>query len=291
MPEYGHPALRPTRYHWAAGTHVLHWLPAMGGWVATLGLGVAALGTANPTYYYTAASVTALASIGWSGIWLLIVPNISTFKRMVDSRLGARFADSFPFHLNQIEERLSASPVLVSSLRGITQLRNRAREIMLRRFGKDDPFAQDNLVKFDRLAIAYLQLLTTLTDYDDYLQLVDPHHLEADLTVARENAAEANEDTRAIRERQVLLLENRLKRYQKVKEKIGLLREEAGSIETTMKLLVDQAMTTPDSGAVWADIDTVLDNIKDSEILSQDMKVFDDLERSLQAQRTRLHTK
>ena len=31
-----HPARRPTRFHWAAGTNPLHWGPALIGWAATL---------------------------------------------------------------------------------------------------------------------------------------------------------------------------------------------------------------------------------------------------------------
>jgi hypothetical protein len=281
-----HPGLRPTRYHWAAGTNVLHWLPAIGGWSACAVLGALGTSGTGAASLNSLAALCALGALSWSGLWLLIVPALPTFRRVIDSRLGAKFENDYAYQSDLVLQR--ASPALLPYLRAISSLRNKAREIMLRRFGKHDPFAQDNLAKLDKLAISYLQLLSTLADYDDYLSVVDANHLTQEIAATQAGLANADEELRTLRERQLLLLQNRLARYRKVEGRLTLLKEEASSIETTMKLLADQAMTTPESRSVWGDIDTVLDNIKESELLSADLAVFDEFERtaSRSAQRT-----
>lgn len=273
MPESDHPALRPTRYHWAAGLHPLHWLPACGGWLATLGLSLAGPDSAALS---TLASVAALGAIGWSMTWLLLVPVMPAFRRVVDSRLAQQYDADFYY---QREELLERYPVLKPELRELSSLRDRAREMMLRRFGKDDPFAQDNLKKLDTLAVSYIELLEQLTDYDDYLRAVNPDALESDIAEARDELNFSGPEIREVRKRQLELLQNRLERYRLVEQRAKLLKAEASSIETTMKLLADQAMSSSASRGAWDEIDGVLDNIRESELLSADLAMFDEFER------------
>lgn len=276
MRDSNHPALRPTRYHWAAGLHPLHWVPALAGWGLTTVLAVAvpASGNLNASL---AGTVVAMASLGWSMTWLLLVPVMPAFRRVVDSKLRSRFELDFAY---QAEALVQGSPTLRPYLRNVSQLRDKARSIMQRRFGAHDPFAQDNLAKLDKLAVSYVQLLSNLSDYDDYLSVVDAQSLEQEIVETKRSLAETSEDLRQLRERQLLLLQNRLSRYRKVEARLRLLKEEAASIETTIKLLADQAMSAPEGRDVWHDIDTVLDNIKESELLSADLAVFDEFERT-----------
>jgi hypothetical protein len=280
VPDATHPARRPSRYHWAAGTNALHWAPALAGWA---GCGAAALlaagGTPQAGLATSAALACALFSVGWSTLWLLILPSNSRFRRVVDSQLLAKYGEDFAYQLDGLKPRINRN--LALKVRDITALRDKTRQIMQNKFGALDPFAQDNLVKLDRLAINYLQLLATLTDYDDYLALVDAPHLEADLAAAQKDLDEADRELAPIRQRQLLLLQNRLLRYRKVEARIKVLGGEAANIETTLRLLMDQAMTAADSQRVGQDIDAVLTNMKESELLAEDLAVFDELERSV----------
>ena len=227
----------------------------------------------------SAAVLLTVFSLSWSGLWLLVLPNTPRFRRVVDSKLQEQFENDFGYQLDGLRPRISRN--LTLKLRDIAALRYKTRQIMQNRFGAIDPFAQDNLVKLDRLAINYLQLLATLTDYDDYLSLVDAPNLEAELAAAQKSLDDADRELAPIHQRQLVLLSNRLLRYRKIEARIKVLQGEAANIETTLRLLMDQAMTTSDSQRVGQDIDSVLTNLHESDLLAEDLAVFDELERSI----------
>lgn len=222
------------------------------------------------------ASVTALAALGWSMTWLLMVPVLPAFRRVVDSRLASQYSTDFHY---QGQDLLDRYPSLKPELREITALREKSREMLLRRFGKEDPFAKDNLTKLDRLAVNYLDVLEQLADFDGYLRSVSPDKLAEEISAAREELEFSGPELRDIRQRQLGLLEQRRERHDQAQQRVQLLKAEAASIETTLKLLADQAMSSTSSRHVWDEIDGVLDNIRESELLSRDMAVFDEFER------------
>ena len=84
---------------------------------------------------------------------------------------------------------------------------------------------------------------------------------------------------REARARQHTLLQNRLERYHKVERRIELVEAQLANVETTLKLLVDQAMTAASPERVSRDIDQVLTNITESEVLAEELASFDDLSR------------
>lgn len=272
-----HPARRPTRYHWAAGLNPLHWGGALVGWGATMASGISAAFTPE------AALITpwlAVASLCWSGYWLVAMPNNPRFKRAVDARLTAQYENDYGYQCAALAERID--PDLRTKVDDITRLRDRAREILTGKFGEHDLFARDNLEKLDKLAISYLQLLAALSEYDEYLSLVDPQSIEHELEAARAKAAGAEDPTlSAARQRQVELLNNRLARYRRAEARQELIQAQCRNVMTTMKLLIDQAMTAPDAQRVGRDIDQVLENIRESEILTEELSSYDDLEREI----------
>jgi hypothetical protein len=271
-----HPARRPTRYHWAAGTNPLHIGGALAGWAATFAAGITSAFTPE------AALLTpwlATASLAWSGFWLVVMPNNARFRLGVDARNEARFEHDYGYHVAALRERIDSD--LYDKIDDITRLRGRAREILTSKFGEHDLFAKDNLDKLDKLAISYLQLLVALSEYDEYLSLVDPESIERELEAAETTADVEDRALRDVRHRQVELLRNRLTRYRRASQRLGLLQAQCRNVETTMKLLIDQAMTAPDAQRVGRDIDEVLSNIRESEILTQELAGYEDLEREL----------
>ncbi|MCB1219688.1 MAG: hypothetical protein H7A35_11535 [Planctomycetales bacterium] len=273
-PESSH---NPARYHWAALAHPAHVTGAVIGWLSTAGLGVASMGsTLSPEL----AGWTALASIAWSGVWLLVMPGNPRFRRVTDARLAEIHENDFDYQQDALRGRISGE--LKGSMADIARLRDKAREILQDKFGSHDPFARDNLQKLDTLAISYLQLLVVLTEYDNYLNLVDPGSLERELAEARQRLDEATDSAvRDARASQLKLLENRLEKYHGTESRLELVRQQCRNVETTMKLLVDQAMTAVDAKRVSRDIEQVLENIRQSETLGEELAVYDDLEREL----------
>ena len=277
MREPDHPANRPTRYHWAAGLSRPHLIGAALGWTGVIATGAA--GVLDPVLHFVSSGL-AIATLAWHGAWLLVMPVMPRFKRLTDANLAARFENDYSYQLAHLFPRIDRD--LTDKVDTITRIRDRAREILKSKFGDSDPFATDNLEKLDTLAISYLQLLTALTEYDEYLRLVDPRNIERDLAEAQKSVIDAQDPTlKAARERLVQLLTNRLDRYRKAEQRIELIREQCRNLEATMKLLVDQAMTAADSQRVGRDIDEVLRNIKESEVLADELAVYDDLEREL----------
>ena len=119
-----------------------------------------------------AASWLAAGTIAWSLFWLLVVPNNPRFRRSVDAKLKAAHENDFDYQYLELGGRIALDyRHHADSMRA---LRNRARSILEEKFGTHDIFARDNLDKLDRLAISYLQLLAALTEYQEYVDLVDP---------------------------------------------------------------------------------------------------------------------
>lgn len=275
-----HPARRPTRYHWAAVSNPLHLVGAGTGWAATLAAGIS--GVVDPTVQ----ALLATGSLVWSGYWLLVIPNLPRFKRAVDARLEAKYENDFGYQLADLSGRISSD--MRGKIDDISRLRNRARDILTGKFGHHDVFARDNLEKLDTLAISYLQLLVALSEYDEYLSLVDPGNIENELAQAKVRVGEVDDKTlRDARQRQVDLLSSRLERYRRAESRLELLQAQCRNVETTMKLLIDQAMTAADAQRVGRDIDEVLRNIRGSEILTEELAVYDDLERDIEHKRLR----
>nr|MDQ3023320.1 hypothetical protein [bacterium] len=165
MNQHDHPAHRSTRYHWAAGLNPLHWVPVLGAWLAVFLLGLTALAIpamrSAVTVFIPFISIAALA---WSGLWLIVVPNTPRFRRATDAKLRGEYEDDFDYRMLEYQERIHAD--LRGNAADISTLRDKAREMLKGKFGDDDPFAKDNLLKLDRLAISYLQMLVALTEYD-----------------------------------------------------------------------------------------------------------------------------
>jgi hypothetical protein len=273
-PESSH---NPARYHWAAFGHPLHLGGAALGWLAVTGLGI---GSMMGLLSSDPAGWMALLSMLWSGIWLLGLPGNPRFRLATDAVLAEKYANDFPYQSAALGGRVDSD--LQDKLKEITRLRNKAREILKDKFGSHDLFAKDNLEKLDSLAISYLQLLVALTEYDHYLSLVDPQNIEREIEKARERlAGVADSAVLEARSSQVKLLENRLERYHMAANKLELVEAQCRNVETTMKLLVDQAMTALDPKRVNRDIDQVLENIRSSETLSEELASYDDLEQEL----------
>jgi hypothetical protein len=281
---HDHPAHRSTRYHWAAGLSPWHWVPALGGWIAVFLLGITSLGV--PALRDALAGfipLIMLGALGWTGYWLIAVPNMPRFRRATDARLREQYEHDFDYRMQEYQDRIHAD--LRGNVSDLATLRDKAREMLTSKFGDDDMFAKDNLHKLDRLAISYLQMLVALTEYDQYVGLVDPGSIERDLEAARLATAQSESAMREIGAKQVELLEGRLERYRKAQEQMGLIRAQVKNVETTMKLLLDTAMTAADPKRVGRDIDMVLQNIRDSEVLSQELATYDELEREMDFKR------
>ena len=288
MRAHDHPAHRSTRYHWAAGLNPWHWVPSLGTWLAVFLLGLTAMGVPIVRSELSALiPFLVLGALAWSGYWLIAVPNMPRFKRATDARLRDEYENDFDYRMLEYQDRIAMD--LQGKVSDMCILRDKAREMLKNKFGMDDPFAKDNLVKLDRLAISYLQMLVAQTEYEQYISLVDPGSIEADLEAAKLNITQAGTDTalRDVGSKQVTLLEGRLDRVHKAQEQMQVVKGQLKNVETTMKLLLDTAMTVADPKRVGRDIDMVLQNIRDSEVLSQELATYDDLERELDYSKVR----
>jgi hypothetical protein len=121
-----HPAKRPTRYHWAAGLNPLHWGPAIAGWAGTLVLGGVSL--AGQDWAGPAALLSGTASLGWSALWLLLLPATPAFKRLTDAKLQAQYENDYSYQLVDLSQRIH--PDLRDKVDMITAVRDKAREIL-----------------------------------------------------------------------------------------------------------------------------------------------------------------
>jgi small nuclear ribonucleoprotein (snRNP)-like protein len=260
-------------------------VPALGAWLAVMLLGATAAAVTDlRTPLGALVPFIVLGALAWTGYWLIAVPNMPRFRRATDARLRNEYENDFDYRMLEYQDRVSVD--LQGKVSDMTILRDKAREMLKSKFGEEDLFAKDNLAKLDRLAISYLQMLVAQTEYEQYISLVDPQSIEADLEAARLTTEQSGEaGLRDVGQKQVTLLEGRLARVHKASEQMRMITGQLKNVETTMKLLLDTAMTVADPKRVGKDIDMVLQNIRDSEVLSAELSAYDDLERELELSR------
>ena len=198
------------------------------------------------------------------------------FQRLVDSQVG----DAAQLNIEPLKARLL--PVIAPEMRQrFTTLEQLTAQILGGNVVpalKRDPYFQDNQRKVATLLVSFLRIAFALTRYAQYLSTNDPQKVQADIDRLEGEAMTADERTQAVKMQNIDILKQRLDKIKRAAANREYLSAQLQTIEDTLQLVVDQAVTLSDPKGAGLQVETLLQNLKDSEQISGEMDSMLDMD-------------
>jgi hypothetical protein len=217
-----------------------------------------------------------------AGLELLYLYMLSTnprFHRHVDSLLEA----DRELRIDELRQRLwpLISAELQESYQQLANLANRLEAEDIQATSKRDPFYTENQRKVAVLLASYLKLAVAVTRYNNYLDSVDEDAINSNVKRLESELDKADEKVQKVKMKNIEVLRNRLDKVDKAKANSEYLFAQMETIEDTMSLVVDQAITLSDPKGMGLQIDNLLMNLKETELIASEMESFTELEEGL----------
>lgn len=228
-----------------------------------------------------------LALISWEPGYLLLGAGLELgylymmstnprFRRHVDSLITAeRELDIEPLRellWPRIEESLR------QRYRELARLAERLEGETATELRKRDPFYIENKRKVAVLLANYLKIAVAVTRYKSYLSGVDQEGIVANVERLETEIAAADERVKKVKEKNIDVLRKRMDKLIKAKANSEYLIAQMETIEDTMQLVVDQAITLSDPKGMGTQIDNLLFNLQETELIAAEMETFTELE-------------
>lgn len=147
--------------------------------------------------------------------------------------------------------------------------------------GVDASMLKDNQRKVAVLLGNYLKLSVAVSRYRNYLAGVNEATIKGDIARLGKELESASERVAEIKKKNVEILEKRLEKVTKAKSNCEYLVAQLQTIEDTLRLVVDQAVTLSDPKGTAVQIDTLLDTLKETDLVAAEMDAFEELEAGL----------
>ena len=213
-------------------------------------------------------------------LYLYFAASNPRFQRWVDSELAAEkelaigaLRDAlWPSIEDSLRERYM-------TLEGLTA-RLTSDHMMLA--AKNDPFLEDNIRKVKSLLANYLKIAAAVTRYRNYLSNVDEAYIANDIERLESEILGASERVQEVRRKNIDVLRKRLDKIEKARANCEYLRAQMDTIEDTLELSVDQAMTLSDPKGMGVQIDNLLHTLQETELVAAEMEGFSELEAALE---------
>jgi hypothetical protein len=225
-------------------------------------------------------------NIGWFAIgvaleaaYLYTLTTNPRFQRVVESELE----DQVLVNVDRMREQLwdYVDPSLRKRYQDVEALAKRLHGDMKNFAQLKDPLVKENVRKVATLMTSFLKLCVAITRYRNYLGDVKPGDLERDITRLEEEALGADERVAAVKAKNVDVLRKRLDKITKARANVEYLSAQLETIEDTMRLVVDQAVTLTDPRGTGTQIDSLLHTLNDAELIAAEMESFEELEAGL----------
>jgi len=225
-------------------------------------------------------------NIGWfaigaalEGVYLYYLSTNPRFQRMVDAELE----DQALVNVSKLKQSLwdFIDPSLRKRYQDIESLASRLQGDM-QNFGQvKDPIIKENVRKVATLMSSFLKLCVAITRYRSYLGNVNPADLEKDIKRLEAESKQADERVALVKATNIDVLQKRLDKLTKARANCEYLAAQLETIEDSMRLAVDQAVTLTDPKGMSTQIDSLLYTLNDAELIAQEMESFEELEAGL----------
>jgi hypothetical protein len=213
---------------------------------------------------------------GWLAIgcglelmYLYLLAANPRFQRVVDSQVG----DQEQLNIAPLKARMLPliAPDMQQRYTSLEQLTSQILGGNVVPALKRDPYFQDNQRKVATLLVSFLRIAFALTRYAQYLATNDPQKVQADIDRLEGEAMTSDERTQQVKMQNIDILKQRLDKINRAAANREYLTAQLKTIEDTLQLVVDQAVTLSDPKGAGLQVETLLQNLKDSEQISTEM--------------------
>ena len=130
-----------------------------------------------------------------------------------------------------------------------------------------------HLKKIDGLIESYIKLLYQKERYEDSARNGAEAEIARDIKGIRDELqVTKSTKVRAIKERRLRILDQRLARYKKSKENQEIIEEQLATIEDVIKYIHEQSLTLRDPEAITFQLDTLLNEVEETEASVEEME-------------------
>lgn len=211
--------------------------------------------------------------------YLYLLATNPRYHRHIDSLLAAEK------ELRIDELRKHLWPLVGEQLRPryeeLARLADRLDGEDIRTLSQRDPFFIENKRKVNVLLATYLKLAVAVTRYGTYLASVEPDEIKKNIGRLEEELEGSNERVKKVKLKNIEILRKRLNKVTKAETNKSYLAAQMETIEDSMSLVVDQAITMSDPKGMGVQIDNLLLNLQETELIADEMESFTELEAAL----------
>ena len=208
--------------------------------------------------------------------YLYMMSGNPRFRRHVDSQIMAEQELDIEPLREQLWPHIEES--LRQRYRELARLAERLEGETASELRKRDPFYIENKRKVAVLLANYLKIAMAVTRYNSYLSGVDQQGIVANIERLEQEISSADERVQQVKQKNIDVLRKRLDKLVKAKANSEYLIAQMETIEDTMQLVVDQAITLSDPRGMGSQIDNLLLNLQETELIAAEMEPFSELE-------------
>ncbi len=236
--------------------------------IPLVGLGVA--GFFNPGFWIVGAA--------WEVAWLTFVPTNERFQRRVraeaNQHIGLRNEEEQEALFRRLDGAERSKFGEIQSICYSLESQLEAAEPSTRKI------LQESFNRLGYLLKTYLRLLVSLGNIRKYLKSSDRDII---LKKIRDLESEiSNPETfdrvREVKQKNVIILQQRLTRVEKARENEAVIEANLHTLEDTLKLIRDNAVTLDNPQGVSRQINSVIVGLEESERVLKDIEAFTALE-------------
>lgn len=215
-------------------------------------------------------------------MYLGIVPRDERFQRVIRSRRAREHAK--PPSQKEIFQLLTRV-----SQRRYARLRKLEKDIRVnyRKLAYTvQGLLESHLKKINGLLESYLNLLYQKERYDHSLQSNTESEIVRAITALRNDLEDDSPRVRAIKERRLHVLQQRLARFKKGRENLEIIEAQLETVEDVIKYIHEQSLTLRNPEEITFQLDTLLKEVEETEasvqelddVFSRSSNLLDDLE-------------
>ena len=201
-------------------------------------------------------------------LYLGTMPKNARFQRVIRSRKAAEQAKG-------PSQREVFNTLSRQNQRRYGQLRGLEKEVQAnynRLSSASQGLTQAHMAKLDGLLQSYLNLLASSERYEEAMQQSTQSEVSAAIAALRQDMADDPPRVRAVKERRLKILENRLERLKKGRENVEIIEAQLATIEDVTKYVHEQSLTLRNPEEVTYQLDLLLSEVEQTEATIQQIE-------------------
>jgi hypothetical protein len=197
-------------------------------------------------------------SAGTELIYLGVLPRNQRFQRHVRSQRIAEH-NRAPSQREVFSQLRNQSQRRYAKLR---KLKGQIRENYQRLSYASQGLLDNHVQKIDGLLESYLDLLHQRERYRDFIDSATEGSIRTSIEALKTDMSDDTERVRAVKQRRLKVLEQRLARFHKAHENLEIIGAQLGTIEDVVKYIHEQSWTLQNPQEVTAQLDALLEEVE-----------------------------